>query len=165
MNNHLIIELLDSSLGHSIQTWELDSSHSVQIGRSPDSEVLIRNPYVSRCHACIIPREEGWVLNGISSQGLIHEDKVLQSIEIRDAVIVRLSRRGPLLRISQGSPQENLGKDELSAMATIGQDDFAVPLLILDKETRDQEVAEIEKEDYFSSLKEIAQKLRQQKKQ
>ena len=163
MNTKLIIELLDDSLGHSVQTWEIDSAHSVQIGRSPDSDVSIRNPYVSRCHACIVPKETGWVLNGISSQGVIHEDQIIQSIDLYNDIVIRLSRRGPLLRISIGSEQGESKTDDLIAMSTIAHEDFAVPLLFLDKDERDQEVAEIEKADYFSSLKGIAQQLRAEK--
>lgn len=163
MNTKLIIELLDSSLGHSVQTWEIDSAHSVQIGRSPDSDVSIRNPYVSRSHVCIVPNETGWVLNGISSQGVIYEDQIVQSIDLNNEIVIRLSRKGPFLRISIGSEQGDSKTDDLTAMATIAHDDFTVPLLFLDKDERDQEVAEIEKADYFSSLKEIAQQLRKEK--
>lgn len=163
MNRKLIVELLDGALGHSIQKWEINGEHSVQIGRSAESDVVIRNPYVSRCHACIVREGERWILNGISSQGMLQDGEVVQAVEIQDETVIRLSRRGPFLRVAIHNDISDLRVDDLSGMATISNDDVAIPMLFLDREQRDQEVAEIEKEDYFSNLKEMAHQLRKQK--
>ena len=161
MDKQLLIQLIDSDLGHTIQSWEIPSDTTAQIGRSVDSDVVIRNPYVSRCHAYINPEGDGWTVNSVSQQGLLCDGEVIQSLKVDKTVEFRLSRRGPLLRLmiksnEDGQPSE----DDLEVMTTISPDAMGIPMLTVDREKRDEEVAEFEKLDYFSSLKEIASQLK-----
>lgn len=164
MDEVLVVELLDPDLKYAIQTWRLENGQGGMLGRGSDCDVLIRNPYVSRAHAYFEKRSQGWFLNAISELGLVVNGRIEKLVEIAPEAEFRLSRKGPLLRARivavAAEPCTSGGGDSLEGMATIGEQDFGFPILRLDAELRDEEVAAIEQQDYFQKLQLIARKRR-----
>lgn len=157
MNQSLLVELLDNDLRHTIQTWTFDSDSSFHIGRSSDSDVVIRNPYVSRTHVHVHRSDEEWVLTSISDLGVIIDGKTVRSVGFEEAVEFQLARKGPLMRVSVCS---TVPGDSFDAKATIGEEAFNIPMLILDEQKRDEEVSAIENQDFFGRLQDIATNLK-----
>lgn len=163
MNESVSLELLDNDLRHVIQSWKIETS-LCQIGRSTDSDIVIRNPFVSRSHAYLTKESGEWKLNSISKLGFLIEGRIETSVIIDSELEFRLSRKGPLLRIriqDQAVRAAEAEKaDSMDVMQTICENDFDFPVLILDQQKRDEEVAEITGQDYFNRLQEIASKLK-----
>jgi len=157
MNNIVIIELLDGDLRIPIQTWTVNAGTTCQLGRAADSDIVIRNPYVSRCHAYLLKSADGWQINSVSDRGVLIDGKPETSAPLVDGTEFRLARRGPLMRFRIESTQS---PESIGVMETIGTDDARFPILMVDQQKRDQDVAGIEKQEYFSQLQQIAQQLR-----
>lgn len=157
MNQSLLVELLDTELRHTIQTWTFDSDSPFHIGRSADADVVIRNPYVSRTHVYVSSSDSGWNLVSISDLGVIIDGKTVRTAEFEDSVEFQLARKGPLMRVSVCS---SVPGDSFDAKATIGEEAFNIPMLILDERKRDEEVSAIENQDFFGRLQDIATNLK-----
>ena len=157
MTDSLVVELLDYDLRHSIQSWSFDSISNCQIGRSTTADVVIRNPYVSRTHASVVKSSTGWILSSVSNQGIIVDGQSVRSAEFSDEIEFLLTRKGPLIRLKFTS--SDLYED-YDCNATIGEEDFNLPMLMLDEKQRDEDVAEIEHLEFFGKLQEIANNLK-----
>lgn len=168
MNESVSLELLDNDLRHVIQSWKIETS-VCQIGRSTESDIVIRNPFVSRSHAYLTKESGEWKLNSISKLGFLIDGRVETSVKIDSELEFRLSRKGPLLRIriqnQAVTTAETKKADSMDAMQTICENDFDFPMLILDQQKRDEEVAEITSQNYFNRLQEIASNLKNQNRQ
>jgi len=51
------IHLIDAQSGRPINSWTFAQKEKITIGRSPDQDVELSDPYVSRNHASIQNRE------------------------------------------------------------------------------------------------------------
>lgn len=150
-----VLELLDSEAGHVLHVWELGDGSSFQIGRARDCDVVLSSPVVSRAHACLHGEEQGWELSAISRVGVFVQGVRTEHLRLEDGLVFQLAERGPLLRFRSGI-DSSLG----SADQTISFDSTRTPLLILDEDQRDREVAEITEGDYFQDLQRKAARLR-----
>ena len=160
MSDHFIVELLDNDFKNSIHSWEVTPGIVCQLGRSPESDIVVQNPFVSRTHAYLVFENEQWLLNSVSQHGIAHNGKIEKTVVLTDGDEFRLSRKGPLLRFRVNPGVQDAQVDTTKTFSEEGLNFLFLPL---DEEERDREVAEIEKQDYFSDLKSIASKLKNQR--
>lgn len=154
-----ILELLDGPQGYALQTWSIHSGSISQIGRSPDAEIVIRNPFVSRAHAYVQFEAGRWRIGCLSDGGLLIDGERLLSADLRDGIEFRLSRKGPVLRFQSAADNE----ESVGGMETMQLDALETPLLVVDTRVRDSEVAQIEQQDFFKDLQQLAEELRRQR--
>lgn len=152
--SRIVIQLLDSTKGHALQTWTFDNRATVTIGRAPDNDVELADPYVSRAHAYLQCTSDGWRLMAISQQGLRYKGRSCRELAIVDDAECQLGPHGCLIRIKQA--------DEPTNSQTLSFDETQVPVLMLDCEKLRQEVNQIAEADYFEALKHAARQRREQ---
>jgi pSer/pThr/pTyr-binding forkhead associated (FHA) protein len=150
------LQLLDSTLGHPIQTWTFQAAQQIRIGRAEGNDVIVSDPLVSRQHAELVQREGRWE---VVSQGLhgtlVDGRKVESGTPLGDGNLIRLGANGPLFEFRQASLPSNTG------IATVTLDNSWVQRLRVDEHQRQQEVEAIAESDTFKHLRQQAQKLRQ----
>ena len=56
------IQLLDSSHGKVVQTWQFDGRTSITVGRASERDVRIGDQHVSRLHAEVLHEDGAWTL-------------------------------------------------------------------------------------------------------
>jgi hypothetical protein len=141
------LELIDSETGHVLQTWEFGDGDVFQLGRSRDSDIVLQSPYVSRTHAYVRRRDDGWELSAVSRSGVFVNGERVENLALEDGLVLRLAERGPMLRFRVGTTE---GRG--TAGETICFDAARTPLLVLDEAQLDREVGQIAGGDYFQEL-------------
>src|SRR5262245_49187410 len=107
MTPHITVHLLDSALGHSLQTWSFGNVDSITVGRSPDNDVAVADPYVSRTHAFLKLDNDQWKFIAISRQLIVHEGQSVPEVLVGDGTVCRLGPNGCYLRFGQPETQQN----------------------------------------------------------
>lgn len=153
----VVLELLDSATGIPLQAWLFPEKQRIVIGRSDESNVVIANPYVSRTHAYLEWDADGWQAVAISSQQLVVDGQRKPTIRLCDGDVFRLGAQGCVLKFRELQSQAQ----EVNWNQTLSFDPESCPILHLDKDQLQREVAEIETGTYFQNLSQTVQKLRQ----
>lgn len=156
------LELIDQQ-GLPLQSWPLSGDVPLQIGRAEGADILISNPFVSRAHAYIQPRNNGWEVVGLSDKGLYAGGERVATLALVDGVEFRLAAKGPVLRMRVEESREETEQPSSAGLATISFDESTMPVLVLDQRQRDREVQEIIEDDYFRNVQNIAAALRKRK--
>ncbi len=147
------VHLLDSSSGLPVMTWQFAEKGVITIGRSPDQEVPVGDPHVSRQHAEIVFDGGVWSLVSLGRNGVMVDQRKVENARLQNNTVFRLGTSGPLLRFAiTGGQQED--------SITLGGEAEIVPVLLVDSEQRDKEVEDIAESDFFRSLAARAAKLR-----
>ena len=154
----IVLELLDSASGVPLQAWSFPETQRIVIGRSDECDLVIANPYVSRSHAYLERDAEGWQAVAISSQQLVIDGQRKQTSRLRDGDVIRLGAQGCDLKFREAQAQAN---KQVNWNQTMMFDPESCPILQLDKDQLEREVAEIETDEYFQNLSLTLQKLRQ----
>ncbi len=82
------------------QTFTFEPGQVVRIGRSPDNAVIVSDPIVSREHARITWRSDGWILDDLGKGRTFVSGLPIASVSVQQPLEVRLATaRGPELRI------------------------------------------------------------------
>lgn len=144
----ILIELLDTTTGHPQQTWSFAGKPRILIGRSPDGDVVVSNPYVSRAHAYLEWESGTWQLISISSQQIVVNDRRLKSISVKDGSVFRLGANGCSIRFREEPSAETMQSGQ-----TLSFDPECHPMLHLDQERLSRDVSEIADGDFFQNLK------------
>lgn len=146
-----VLQLLDSAQGRPLQSWTIESEQRITIGRSPDNDVVVADPYVSRAHAYLAFDAPGasWRLISISRQQLSLRGELHNELALADGMVFRLGQHGCWLRFTQAT----VSADDRQTMSFDGA---AVPLFVLDVQKVQREVSEIVEGDYFRNLKQVA---------
>jgi pSer/pThr/pTyr-binding forkhead associated (FHA) protein len=61
MSIPVVIDLLDSAQGHPLRTWSFNDRDKITLGRTPENDVSVADPYVSRSHAYLQVKDGGWL--------------------------------------------------------------------------------------------------------
>lgn len=152
-----VLELLDSASGVLLQTWSFPEKQRILIGRSDECDLVVANPYVSRSHAYLERDAEGWQVVAISSQQLVTDGLRKQAIRLREGDVFRLGTQGCDLKFREIREETEQG----GGGGTLMFDPESCPILILDRDQLQREVAEIETGSYFQNLSETVKKLKQ----
>jgi hypothetical protein len=149
----IVIDLLDSDQGKPLQSWHFQGQAVITIGRAPDNDVIVADPYVSRAHAYLRQEPDHWQAVSISNQQLVAKGRGVAELALTNGTIFRLGPRGCSLRFSELA-------EIASNSSTMTFDPAAMPIFQLDIAQLEQEVQQITDGDYFQQLKQAAQKLR-----
>jgi pSer/pThr/pTyr-binding forkhead associated (FHA) protein len=155
------VELLDVAQGLPVQAWTLTPGRVWQIGRAEDADIVIPHPYVSRAHAYLQETDGGWELIGISDKGVLVDGVRRTAAVLRDGVHFQLASRGPLLKFLAADPSG--GPDDADSRTTACLDEESLPLLVIDRERRDEEVQQIVEDESFQEIQRKAAEIQQRR--
>jgi len=149
------LDLLDSAQGHPVQTWKFESEALIRIGRADDNHVVIADPRVSRLHAELEFRPEGWKLISRGRHGVYVDGVLIEEIVLADRRAFQLASAGPILRFRTNTPVQQ------NNMQTIdGSDPSIFEALQIDLRKREEEVQQITGSNLFNQLKKRAEEMR-----
>ena len=98
------ISLWDDSQSEIVQQWKFVPPTPIRIGRSPDNEVVIDRPLISRLHATIdytsLPQGGGyWQITNRGANGTFVNDLSIDRVLVTNNEQIQLSQGGTLLTI------------------------------------------------------------------
>jgi hypothetical protein len=150
------VQLMDATSGRPIQCWTFQGRAKITIGRSPDQDVSISDPYVSRSHADLVHDDGQWRLIATGRNGVVVANQLVTEYLFHGEVIFRLGMDGPTLRF-RTTP------DRAEIVSTICFDSLPAPLFLLDEDRVRNDVGSIADGDYFQSLQRRAKEMRRQR--
>jgi hypothetical protein len=151
------VQLLDPASGRPIKSWSFNRDAQITIGRAPDQDVEISDPYVSRNHANLECRDGQWRLVSLGRYGVIVDNQSISEFPVNGEVSFRLGAEGPMLRFRTTCEQS----DDLATMIV---DTVPAPVFHLDERRLRSEVDQIANGDYFQKLQQTANELRHKRK-
>jgi RsiW-degrading membrane proteinase PrsW (M82 family) len=87
------------------QSYSFQTGQTVRIGRSPDNDIVIGDPTVSRQHARLTFGPEGWAFELLGqARAFQHGQDVTRVLVGQPAEITLASLQGPVLRVQAASP-------------------------------------------------------------
>lgn len=150
----VLLQLLATAHGQPLQSWEFADRPLIQIGRSPDCDVVISSPVVSRSHAYIRLTPAGWELGVVSQNGVFVEGTRVPELLLAEGTVFRLAATGPFLRFGK------LQDETFQLRQTVLPGESGVVPLLLDEDKRDRQVDEIAEGPYFQHLQHLARQMR-----
>lgn len=150
------VQLLDASSGRPIKSWVFEERSRISIGRMPEKDVEISDPYVSRNHADLVYEDGRWKLVSLGRNGILVANQFVTEHVVESDTDFRLGLQGPTLRFCK--PTERTENDR-----TITFDSMPTIVLRLDQSKLQKEVGEIADGDYFRALQDRAKSLRRTK--
>jgi hypothetical protein len=152
-SDEVLVQLLDAALGRPVKSWRFHDRSTITIGRSPDCDVEIYNPYVSRLHAELCCQGGRWTLVARGQQGVVVEHQKIVEFSIESEVSFCLGATGPMLRFA-------LKPDDVAITRTVCFEDVQLPDFALDQAKVGTEVNQIAEDDFFQKLQSQAKALR-----
>jgi predicted component of type VI protein secretion system len=144
----VVVHLLDSALGHSLQTWRFIGRDLITIGRGGENDVALADPHVSRAHARLVHDNGCWKLISTGRHGTLVDDRVVTEYTLHDHTMFRLGGGGPMLRF-------DTIETEFRRSETIDHfDSDMFSLLEIDESRKQNEVDQITSNDLFQKLQE-----------
>jgi hypothetical protein len=151
------LEMLDADQVHSLQSWTFDGLETITVGRADEQTVTIVNPHVSRLHLELRLDLDGWRVKSIGRHGVLLDGEKVEDALLKDRCLLQLGSSGPTLRFVLGRPTSQSGQTMCEESSQFGS-------LQLDHRQKLRDVEAIASNDYFQTLKERADKLRQRRK-
>ena len=98
------ISLWNDSRSQILQQWEFVPPKPIRIGRSPENEVVLDRPSISRLHATIVysdlPQGDGcWKIVNQGTNGTLVNDRPIDRVSIANDDRIQISHEGALLTI------------------------------------------------------------------
>ena len=150
------VQLLDPTFGRPLKSWTFQNRAQITIGRAPDQDVEISDPYVSRNHARLGCRHDQWVLVSLGRNGVVVANQLIAEYPVSGDVSFRLGMEGPTMRFRAVA-------EKAEVRATISFDTLPGPVFQLDRRRLQDAVDEIADGDYFQNLQQRAKQLRGQR--
>ncbi len=150
------MQLLDPALLRPVKSWAFTDQTVITIGRSPEQDVELVDPYVSRNHANLVYRDGQWRLVSLGRNGVLVANKQVTDHPVAEEVRFRLGTQGPTLRFSTTAQREE-------ALSTVLIETLPAPEFLLDERRLQTEVGEIAAGDYFQELQQRAKQMRRQR--
>jgi hypothetical protein len=152
-SNEVLVQLLDAALGRPVKSWRFHDRTTISIGRSPDCDVEIYDPYVSRLHAELRCQGGRWTLVARGQHGVVVQHQKITELPVESEVSFCLGATGPMLRFA-------LESEEVLNTRTVCFDDVEPPDFVLDQSKVGLEVSQIVEDDFFLKLQSQAKALR-----
>jgi pSer/pThr/pTyr-binding forkhead associated (FHA) protein len=152
-SDEVLVQLIDAALGRPVKSWRFLDRTTITIGRSPDCDVEIYDPYVSRIHAELRCQSGRWTLLARGQHGVVVHHEKITELPIDSEVSFNLGATGPMLRFA-------LQSDEVISTPTVCFEDVEQPDFVLDQSKVGAEVNQITQDDYFQKLQSQAKALR-----
>jgi pSer/pThr/pTyr-binding forkhead associated (FHA) protein len=154
-SDEVVVQLLDAAIGRPVKTWRFTDRQVISIGRLPDRDVEINDPYVSRLHAELRFSAERWTLVSLGQNGIVVQHQQITELAVDSEVTFQLGAKGPRLRFATQAKN-----DESEASRTLCFDSVEFPEFIVDQSKLLAEVDQIVGDDYFQKLQSQAKSLR-----
>ncbi|UJB69197.1 protein kinase [Acaryochloris sp. 'Moss Beach'] len=105
------LTLLDPTNKAPIKQWLFTTSKQINIGRSSDNHIVLRDILVSRYHLELrlskqLESSFTWQLHSLGSNGTFVNGKLTNQAELKDDTIIQLGLTGPILRFQQQLPYQ-----------------------------------------------------------
>lgn len=142
------IHLLDSALGHPLQTWRFCEKSVITVGRADDNDVVVADPHVSRIHAKLQFAHGDWTLVSVGRHGTLVDDRMVAETRLIHQMRFRLGGKGPTLRFDHGVAERRPTETIESS-----HPDFS-ELLDIDRARQQREADEIAGDVLFQQLRE-----------
>ncbi len=149
------VQLIDSSTGALMQTWEFDGQDRITVGRAGEQDIRVGDQYVSRLHAELQCGPDGWILIAQGRNGVHIDGQRIDRARLADRTVFRLGPNGPALCFRYGQA--------VDALATIAEELAPQIEFRIDQAKCASEVAEIIDGGYFRDLETLAAQLREQR--
>lgn len=156
-DEEIILDLLESATGQPLQTWRFHVQERIVIGRAPDGDVVIANPYVSRSHAYLELDSGIWRVVAISAQQVVVDGRKVNSAQLYEGAVFRLGANGCSLRFRR----ESCCSNSHEAHQTLSLDPETHPMLHLDQDQLARDVSAITDGAFFQNLNGSLERLRQ----
>lgn len=102
------LTLLHPQASTPLQQWKFHSQDTIRIGRSPDNDIILDDPLVSRHHlelrASSSPSGHLWQLINQGTNGTFLNGVLVSRGLVPDESLIRLAREGPLLKFQLQEP-------------------------------------------------------------
>jgi FHA domain len=157
------IELLDPSSGRPMNCWKFNEKSLITIGRSPEQDVEITDPYVSRHHASLVCREGSWFLVSFGRHGVLVSNQLVNEHAAGNELFFRLGVQGPAFRFSVSQEAEDIGATYVATAADTSQFELDEARFALDEARLQREVGEVVESEYFQKLQRLAKEMRSQR--
>jgi serine/threonine-protein kinase len=88
-----------------VAEWQFEGTDTIKVGRSPDNDVVLDNPVVSRSHLELKKIEnstigEAWQLMSRGTNGTFINGSLVTVTIVKHGTLIRLARDGPILRLT-----------------------------------------------------------------
>ncbi len=147
------LNLLDGNQQGTLQTWKFKAKTIIRVGRSDDSDVIVRQPMVSRMHSKLEWNGRHWRISNQSQFGTHVGGVPITDSPLGEGDRFQLGPFGPVLSLDAGQPvtsDDPLGTINLGSVADTS----------IDQEKTAEQVAQITNTDYFKNLQQMARKLK-----
>ena len=115
------LTLLHPQASTPLQQWKFESQSTIRIGRSPDNDVILDDPLVSRHHlelrASPSPSGNLWQLINQGTNGTFLNGVLVSRGLVTDEALIQLAREGPMLKFQLEEPPD-LGNGSSAVPAT-----------------------------------------------
>jgi pSer/pThr/pTyr-binding forkhead associated (FHA) protein len=140
-----------------VQSWNFERAETVTIGRLEESDVVLGDPLVSRLHAVIKRVNDRWELIALGKNGVLVNDRLVDSVELRHGIVFRLGPNGPFLQFTE--PDHHAPQESQKNRATASFDPVMLDLLGVDEERASEVVRRItEHNDFDRALRRAREK-------
>lgn len=104
------LALLDLQNKTLVAEWQFEGTDTIKVGRSPDNDVVIDNPVVSRQHLELTKIEsssvgETWQLVSHGTNGTFINGTLVTVTTVNPGTPIQLARNGPILRFTLEAPK------------------------------------------------------------
>ncbi|MEB3882399.1 protein kinase [Lyngbya sp. CCY1209] len=101
MTDILTLTLLDAKQKTPLKQWRFETESSIRIGRSPENDVVIVDPLVSR-HHLDLQRTDGkpWVFTNRGTNGTFVNGTLMTQGLLTNGVMLELAQGGPRLQVA-----------------------------------------------------------------
>jgi pSer/pThr/pTyr-binding forkhead associated (FHA) protein len=150
------LHLLDSALGHPVQTWRFADRTSILIGRAERCDITTTDSRVSRQHAEIKFAGGSWLITSLGRNGVLVDSRLVAEAPLGNNTIFQLGPGGPSFQFCENvrTPRENC--------ETIDNVDPSIlSFLDLDEGKKEEEIKKIVEGASFQELQERSRKLKQ----
>lgn len=115
------LSLLAPKSSTPLQQWNFEGKSTIRIGRSPDNDIVLDNPLVSRYHLQLEqPAKSGgsWELVNQGTNGTFVNGLLVSRVFLPDNALIQLAKEGPLLKFQlQQSTDSEASKEPWRSMA------------------------------------------------
>jgi len=107
------LTLLHPQASTPLQQWKFHNQSTIRIGRSPDNDVILNNPLVSRHHlelkVMVIHSGYKWQLVNQGTNGTFLNGVLVSREMLPNQGLIRLAREGPMLKFELNVSQPTAG--------------------------------------------------------
>ena len=100
------LSLLHSEQSTTLKEWKFtDETSAIRVGRSPDNDVILTEPLVSRHHLEIrrnnsLPNSSAWQAINLGTNGTFVDGILVAQSVITDGCLLQLAKGGPVLKFT-----------------------------------------------------------------